>query len=172
MGNCCQSGVEVVDSTSATRPLVQNDHLRTNSIYVPVPSNFNHENSVKSTTSSHRYHVSAEQAFLNGVLQNIADQVVDITSIDVASNNHDYVERAHHYEVKLPEVLDNEAPLPSFSRLDSPVHNSNPDQILSEMGGVTSANLQLIQSIAQCGENFRLGVSDDDDLVIEFTVTE
>ena len=76
MGNCCDKVEVANDAPTASRPLIQNDQSKTNSIYMPISSNFDHESSVKSNASSHRFRVSAEQAYLNNILQNIADQVL------------------------------------------------------------------------------------------------
>ena len=39
------------------------------------------------------------------------------------------------------------------------------------MGGLTASNLQLIHKFAVSGEEFQLHVADDEELVIEFSLT-
>ena len=73
MGNCCDKDAVVVDLPSA--PLPPPERPKSNSIYMPPSSDYYHENSMKSNASSTRHRVSAEQAFLNSILQSIADQV-------------------------------------------------------------------------------------------------
>ena len=133
MGNCCDKVEVAGDSPSPTRPLLQNERLKANSIYIPASSNYDHENSVKSNSSCNR--ISAEQAFLNDILENIAGQVIDIASTDMTSNHYDYLgqlERAQMYEAKLPEVIVEDSVTPRFASQQSAfqsLHVDNPERV-------------------------------------------
>lgn len=140
---------------------------------MPLNADFQHDNSIKSNASSMRHRVTAEQAFLNSILQSIADQVVDITSFDVASNQHDYFERAQMYEVKIPEVFMDDSSLPQPTLQHSnllPYSVDTPEIVLSGVGGVTHGNLLLIEEHTQRNDDCDLLVARDDQLVIEFTL--
>jgi len=171
MGNCCDKDAVVVDLPSA--PLPPPERPKSNSIYMPTSSDYYHENSMKSNASSTRHRVSAEQAFLNSILQSIADQVVDITSIDVASNQHDYLERAQLYEVRLPEVFVDDSSVPRTALLNNGLYRhsvENPELVLSGMGGVSDTNLSMIEEQAIFSEECDLLLAQDDQLVIDFSL--
>jgi len=171
MGNCCDAEAVAVDTPSA--PLLPPQKAKSNSVYMPTSSDHFLGNSIKSTASSIQHRITAEQAFLNHILQSTADQVIDITSIDVASNPYDYLERAQMYEVKIPQVIADESSMVqpklhhyhlSLSSVDAP------DIVLSEVGGVTGANLRIIEEHSESSQNDNLIVAHDDQLVIEFTL--